>query len=230
MFRRFPLWWMLCCLWLSPAAAQPVVLVLGDSLSAAYGVPLDRGWVSLLADRIETEGLPHRVVNASVSGETTAGGLARLPQLLARHEPTWVLIELGGNDGLRGQPIRQLRANLTAMIDQIHAAGARAVLFEMRIPSNYGPVYTEQFTRVFAEVAAEANVALVPFMLAAIAEDPARYFLDDGIHPNVDAQPLLLDAVWPVLAPLLQAAADSASTAGRSSRFMTSPSAGDSGA
>lgn len=222
---------MLCCLWLSPAAAQPVILVLGDSLSAAYGIPLERGWVSLLAERIDDTGLPHRVVNASVSGETTAGGLARLPQLLQRHAPEWVLIELGGNDGLRGQPVRQLRSNLKAMVEQVHSAGGRAVLFEMMIPSNYGVAYTAQFTQVFTEVASDTGTPLVPFMLAAIAEDPARYFLDDGIHPGAAAQPLLLDAVWPVLAPLLQAAAESSSsTSARSKRRVTSPSAGDSGA
>mgnify|MGYP002622177979 CR=1 FL=1 len=202
MFKRF---FLLVCLLATPVVhAQPVVLVLGDSLSAAYGIPLEQGWVALLEQRLSDEGLPHRVVNASVSGETTAGGLARLPQLLDRHQPEWVLIELGGNDGLRGQPPRKLDENLTAMVAQVRAAGGEAILFEMMIPANYGPAYTSAFTKTFSTVAERLDAPLVPFMLAPIAEDESQ-FLDDGIHPNADAQPLLLDAVWPTLAPLLGA-------------------------
>lgn len=184
------------------SAASPVILVLGDSLSAAYGIPQSAGWVALLQQRLADEGLPHRVVNASVSGETSTGGLTRLPALLDRHRPDLVLIELGGNDGLRGQPIARLKENLHSMIRLSREAGARPVLFEMRIPSNYGPAYTEAFFRSFSEVGEQAQVPVVPFFLAAIAEDEA-WFQPDGIHPTEAAQVKMLDAVWPHLQPLL---------------------------
>ena len=157
----------------------PVIVVLGDSLSAAYGIDARQGWVSLLQARLEHEGLPHRVVNASVSGETTAGGLARLPRLLQRHTPDWVLIELGGNDGLRGLPVPELQRNLARMVALSQAAGARPVLFEMMIPSNYGPAYTGQFAKSFRTVAEASGAALVPFMLAPFATDPDAFLADE---------------------------------------------------
>jgi len=188
-------------LWLVPAGAAtpaPVILVWGDSLSAAYGIPLESGWVQLLQQRLREQGYPHRVVNGSVSGETTAGGLERLPAALAQHRPGLVLLELGGNDGLRGLPLRQLRANLDGMIAKSRAAGARVLVFEMRMPPNYGAAYTQGYARVFADAARHGPARRVPFFLAKIAGDP-RWFQEDGIHPTVAAQPLLLDAIWPTL-------------------------------
>jgi acyl-CoA thioesterase I len=203
MFKR-----LLLILVLLPAMAgaapqrSPVILVTGDSLSAAYGMGLDQGWVALLQQRLKQQGYPHSVVNTSVSGETTRGALARLPAELARHKPAIVLIELGANDGLRGQPLAALRNNLRQMVVLSRKAGATPVLFEMRLPANYGPQYTEGFRQSFGEVAKAERVPLVPFFMAAIALEPAN-FLDDGIHPNVAAQPKLLEAVWPTLIPLL---------------------------
>ena len=185
------------------AGRPPVILVLGDSLSAAYGIPLEQGWVALLQARLKAGGYPQRVINASVSGETTAGGLARLPALLDRHQPQWVLVELGGNDGLRGLPLAKLRENLRQITALARAAGARPVLFEMRIPTNYGPDYAEGFRASFETVARESGAPLVPFFIGAIATDPAA-FQEDGIHPTVAVQPGMLDAVWPTLAPLLK--------------------------
>lgn len=184
-------------------AAAPVILVLGDSLSAGYGLDAGDGWVSLLEQKLRSQGFPYAVVNASVSGETTAGGLARLPALLARHRPRMVLVELGGNDGLRALPVKALRANLERICDLSAQAGATAVLFEMRIPENFGPAYSAGFTRSFGEVAKAKKVPLVPFLLAAIATDTGQWFQEDGIHPNAAAQSKLLDAVWPSLEPVL---------------------------
>ena len=183
-------------------AAQPVILVLGDSISAAYGIPQAQGWVALLQQRLRDQGYPHTVVNASISGETTAGGLARLPRALDRHRPKIVLVELGGTDGLRAQPVKNMKQNLERMATLAREAGATPVLFEMRIPENYGPAYTRSFAAAFGEVAAAQKLPLVPFFLATIATD-ATQFLEDGIHPSVAAQPKLLDAVWPTLRPLL---------------------------
>ncbi len=181
----------------------PVIVVLGDSLSAAYGIDARQGWVALLGERLEAEGLPHRIVNASVSGETTAGGLARLPRLLERHAPDWVLIELGGNDGLRGLPVSELQRNLKRMVNLSLAADAQPVLFEMLIPSNYGPAYTGQFSASFSQVAQDSGAPMVPFLLAEIATD-TNAFLADGIHPNAESQPVILETVWNTLAPLLK--------------------------
>ena len=189
----------LLVLWAVPGAAQePVILVWGDSLSAAYGIAREAGWVHLLQQKLRDQGYPHRVVNGSVAGETTAGGLARLPAALKEHRPALVLVELGGNDGLRGLPLRELRANLTQLVRRSRAAGARVLLFEMRMPPNYGAAYTEGFRKAFADVARTQDATLVPFFLEAIAADPAQ-FQDDGIHPSQAAQPRLLDAVWPLL-------------------------------
>lgn len=183
--------------------AAPVLLVVGDSLSAAYGIPVSQGWVALLQQRLQSAGYPQRVVNASVSGETTSGGLNRLPALLDRHQPQVVLIELGANDGLRGLPLKQLNENLTRMATLSRAAGAQSVLFEMHIPINYGPAYSKGFNATFHTVATAQKAPLVPFWLAAIALNPDA-FQEDGIHPTVAVQPQMLDAVWPTLEAALK--------------------------
>jgi len=199
--------WMGCALAmpLAARAETPTILVLGDSLSAGYGLDIDDGWVALLQARLDAQGYDWQVVNASISGDTTAGGVSRLPAAMDRAKPQLVLIELGGNDGLRGQPIAAMRANLASMVDTAKSQGATPVLFEMRIPANYGPAYTRQFTEAFASVAQADDVPLVPFFLGAFAEDPDQ-FQADGIHPDASAQPAMLDAVWPVIEPLLEAA------------------------
>lgn len=197
---------LLWCGWLFAAAASaaPVILVMGDSLSAGYGLDAGQGWVSLLQQKIKAQGLPHTVANASVSGETTAGGLTRLPAALDRNRPRIVLLELGGNDGLRGLPVASLKANLGRMVDLVRKAGATPVLVAMRIPENYGPAYADGFASTFPAVADEKKAPMVPFLLAPLALDAQRWFQDDSIHPNAAAQPLLVDAVWPTLEPLLK--------------------------
>jgi len=182
--------------------APPRILVYGDSISAAYGIELDAGWVALLQQRLRAEDQPHAVVNASVSGETTAGGRARLPALLAQDRYALVMLELGGNDGLRGLSLAQTEANLRAMIEVTQAAGAKVLLLGMRLPPNYGPTYTNAFAAIYTTLARESGAALVPFLLDGVATDPAL-MLPDRIHPRAEAQPRLLDLVWPVLVPLL---------------------------
>lgn len=200
MFKKCVLF-LLC--WMALAArAQPVVLVYGDSLSAGYGLPQNQGWVALLADRLRAEKFDYRVVNASVSGETTLGGAKRLEAVLAQHRPAVVVIELGGNDGLRGLSLASTRQNLETMIRTVKAAGAKPLVVGMQLPPNYGPAYTEKFQALFEEVARAQKVPLVPFMLAGFGEK-REYFQADGIHPTAAAQPLMLDNVWPVLRPLL---------------------------
>ena len=185
------------------AVGGKTVLVVGDSISAAYGLQTENGepgWVQLLQERL---GPTHRVINASISGDTTGGGLARLPKTLEVHNPDIVIIELGGNDGLRGYPIEAIRDNLLAMTDAVLAIGAAPVIAGMQMTPNLGPRYTEAFATLFAEVAADKGAALVPFLLEGVAT-PERFeelMQRDGIHPNADAQPLLLDNVWPVLEP-----------------------------
>ncbi len=177
------------------------VVVIGDSISAAYGIQTDQGWVSLLQRRL---GAAFEVVNASISGDTTSGGLARLPRTLETHKPDLVIVELGGNDGLRGYPIANIHANLLAMTEAVIAAGAVPVLAGMRIPPNYGPRYTRAFHGIYTDVAAATGAALVPFLLDGVATD-AGLMQRDGIHPTAAAQPRLLDNAWPILKPLLQA-------------------------
>lgn len=184
-------------------AQAPKILVLGDSLGAAYGVPQPQGWTALLQQRLTSQGYPHQVVNASISGDTTAGGLARLAPALQQHQPKIVLVELGANDAFRGLKLDQMRSNLTSIIRQSRAAGARTLLFEMRVPENYGPDYTQEFRDSFARVARDTATPLVPFFLMPLVAEPLKWFQDDGIHPNAAAQPQLLDAVWPSLQPLL---------------------------
>jgi acyl-CoA thioesterase-1 len=189
-----------------PAQAQVpdvrTILVLGDSLSAAYGMEVSESWPSLLQERLEAEGLAYEVFNSSIAGETTQGGLARLPRLLEKQRPAIVLIELGGNDGLRGLPLEVTRSNLASMIDQSRAIGAEIILSEIRIPPNYGRTYTEKFNGLFHELAEQDGVTLLPFLLQDIALEPGM-MLPDGIHPTAAAQPLILDVVWEQLGPLL---------------------------
>ena len=192
----------------APARAggrSPVILVLGDSMSAEYGLPRGSGWVALLQARLAREKIAATVVNASVSGDTTPGGRSRLPQLLKAHQPTLVVIELGGNDALRGLPLKNTQENLAWMAQQARAAGARVLLVGMQVPPNYGADYTRRFAAVFETVAAAEKTALVPFLLAGVADGPdaPRLFQADRIHPNTQAQPLMLDNVWKVLAPML---------------------------
>jgi acyl-CoA thioesterase-1 len=188
----------------SVKAEAPVILVFGDSISAGYGLArVEQGWVALLQTRLKEQEYGYQVVNASVSGETTAGGLARLPRALMLHQPKIVILELGGNDGLRALPIAQMRANLVRMIDLSAAAGAEVLLLGMRMPPNYGPEYTEQFGLCYSAVAREKKLHLVPFLLNDIALFP-NLMQADGIHPNELGQPELLANVWPSLKPLLR--------------------------
>ena len=185
-------------------ARQAKLLVLGDSLSAAYAMPEERGWVALLAQRLTTED-QGVVVNASVSGETTAGGLSRLPALLNEHKPDILAIQLGANDGLRGLPIAQIEQNIAAMIELGRAAGAQVLLLGIELPVNFGPRYRGQLRAVYADLAQRQGTALVPFLLEGVALDPLL-IQDDGLHPNASAQPVILDTVWPALRPLFQQA------------------------
>jgi acyl-CoA thioesterase-1 len=195
------------CLWsalFAPAARaeSPTILVLGDSLSAAYGIRLEQGWVALLQGRLKAQGYGHKVVNASSSGETTGGALARLPRALELHRPAIVILELGGNDGLRGLPIAGVQGNFESLIRLSREAGAKVLLVGMRIPPNYGPAYTRSFHQLYGDLAREYRLPLVPFFLDGIALDDSL-MLEDGLHPNAAAQPKLLDQVWPQLKPLL---------------------------
>lgn len=179
------------------------VLVWGDSLSAGYGLRPSQAWPALLERRLQESKPPYRVVNASISGETTAGGRSRLPAALQAHRPTVVVIELGANDGLRGLPIPAMNANLQAMIDASRQAGARVLLVGMQMPPNYGPDYTARFAKTYQDLARTNKVRLVPFMMAGFADQPAL-FQQDGIHPTAEAQPRILDTVWQELKPLLR--------------------------
>jgi acyl-CoA thioesterase I len=188
------------------AASQTprTVVVLGDSLSAGYGIRLQEGWVHLLEQRLAAQGYEYRVVNASVSGETTQGGLARLPRVLETHKPAIVVVELGGNDGLRGLPLATSRENLKRTIEAARKANARVVLVGMVIPPNYGPRYGQEFRDMFAALAKQYQLAFVPFFLDKVALDPSL-MQNDGIHPNARGQPQLLENLWPKLKPLLVA-------------------------
>ncbi|HWU34768.1 MAG TPA: arylesterase [Methylovorus sp.] len=200
-----------CCTALSAWAAAPsgntapVIMVFGDSLSASYGVPRELGWVNLLQQRLQQRGLPHRVVNASISGETTSGGLSRIAEAVRTHQPSLVLVELGANDGLRGLPVEQMQQNLNKIIATNEAAKARTILIGMMIPPNYGPRYTQSFNASFRELAEAHKLPLVPFLLEGVAGN-ASLNQDDGLHPRAEAQERLLDNVWKVLAPALKIA------------------------
>ena len=188
---------------ISSNAWAGTVLVWGDSLSAGYGLRQQQSWPALLGERISAARLPHKVVNASISGETTAGGLARLPAALETHKPSVVVIELGANDGLRGLPVKAMAANLQAMVDASRKAGAQVLLVGMRMPPNYGPDYTARFARTYQDLARTNKVRLVPFMMAGFADKP-DHFQQDGIHPTAEAQPKILDTIWRELKPLLR--------------------------
>jgi acyl-CoA thioesterase-1 len=203
----------LACLAVVPAAAgrapsppPRTILVLGDSLSAGYGVRVEQGWVALLQGRLSAQGYEYRVVNASASGETTGGALARLPRALEKQRPAVVIVELGGNDGLRGLPIAEVRANFESIVRLSRQAGAKVLLIGMRIPPNYGPAYTQAFHELYVDLAARQRLPFVPFFLDGVALDDTL-MQEDGLHPNAKAQPALLDQVWPMLKPLLKKAA-----------------------
>ena len=203
-----------CALPLRGAHAQtaerrtPLILVVGDSLSAEYGLQRGSGWVALLDRRLAREKVAAKVVNASISGDTTSGGRSRLPSLLAQHQPTHVILELGGNDALRGLPLSMTQANLDAMTRAAQAAGARVLLVGMQVPPNYGRQYGDDFAALFARVAKATGAALVPFLLKGVADiaDAESMFQPDRIHPKEAAHPVMLANVWPVLAPLLKTA------------------------
>ncbi len=185
------------------ATATPVILIMGDSLSASHGIDQQQGWVSLLAARLQREGFPHHVVNASISGETTAGGLSRLRPALAQHQAAIVIIELGANDGLRGLPLTQMRDNLQKMITAAKNHRARVLLIGMRLPPNYGPRYTRGFQNIYLELTRENSIAVLPFLLEGVSEK-REWMQADNLHPNAAAQPRLLENVWPALLPLLK--------------------------
>ncbi len=178
------------------------ILVLGDSISAAFNMEISQSWPSLLQDRLVQDGHAYQVFNSSITGDTTQGGLTRLPRLLERHSAAIVLIELGGNDGLRGVPIEQTRKNLSSMVELSQASGARVILAEMRIPPNYGLTYTEKFNRTYTLLSEQYELTLLPFLLKDVALNP-DLMQEDGIHPGIAAQPIILDQVWTVLAPML---------------------------
>ena len=185
------------------SATVPVILVVGDSLSAGYGIALHSSWPDLLQQRLRRQGYGYRVVNASISGDTTSSGRGRLPGELARHHPQIVILELGANDGLRGLPLAQMRDNLGAMIRMAQAYRARVVLVGMYLPVNYGQVYSDAFHRVFVSLAARHHLPLVPFLLQGVALDP-RLMQADGLHPRAAGETTVLDNVWHVLAPMLR--------------------------
>lgn len=190
----------------APASSAPAILVLGDSLSAEYGLARGSGWVALLEKRLQEEKIERRVVNASVSGETTSGGRSRLAALLTQHKPAVVVIELGGNDALRGLPLKNTEENLTAMADAAQKAGAKVLLVGMQVPPNYGTDYANRFAGLFTTVAQAKKAAVVPFFLKGVADgpDPTRLFQADRIHPRAEAHPQMLANVWPELKKLLR--------------------------
>ncbi|MBB1485116.1 arylesterase [Oceanospirillum sp. D5] len=193
---------------LTPASShaddhQPVILVLGDSISAGYGMSAQDGWVSLLQERLRQQGLTWQVVNASISGETTQGGLTRLPSLLRQHKPELVLLELGGNDGLRGLPLNLFKHNLKQMIMLSQQHNAKPVLLGIQLPPSYGRRYTQAFARTYPDLAEEYQIPVMPFILEGIGTD-AEKMQADGIHPTSAAQPQLLNNIWPVISPLLK--------------------------
>ncbi|MES2787744.1 MAG: arylesterase [Pseudomonadota bacterium] len=190
----------------APASGAPVVLVVGDSLSAEYGLKRGEGWVALLEKRLAAEKIPARIVNASISGDTTSGGRSRLPALLTQHKPSVVVLELGGNDALRGLPLQMSEDNLSQMTEAAQKSGAKVLLLGMQVPPNYGMDYSNRFAGIFPKVAKTRKVPVVPFLLKGVADtaDPTRLFQSDRIHPNALAHPRMLDNVWPELKKLLK--------------------------
>ncbi len=187
----------------SAVAKSSLILIVGDSISAGYGLSSGEGWVDLLTKKLSKENFPTKVVNASISGDTTAGGLSRLPALLAKHKPTHVVIELGGNDGLRGSPVAAAKANLLKMAQLSKTSGAKVLILGMQMPPNFGPSYTAQFEAMYVDVAKAVNAGLVPTLLGKIGSDLSK-FQPDRIHPTAAAQPALLETVWPALVKLLK--------------------------
>lgn len=187
----------------SPALAAGTILVFGDSLSAAYGIGQKEGWPNLLAERLKQRKLDYSVANASISGETTSGGAARIDAALDRFKPAIVVVELGGNDGLRGLPVAEMKANLTRIVRAAQARKARVLLVGMEMPPNYGPKFTREFRQAFADVARETKAAFVPFLLEGVADRPDM-FMPDQIHVTAAGQPILLETVWKGLEPLLK--------------------------
>lgn len=205
-FRVLLLILTLATLTVAPRAAADsayTLMVYGDSLSAAYGIDESRGWVELLSRKLEEQGFPYQVVNGSVSGETTTGGLSRLPAMLDSYRPDLVILELGGNDGLRGLPLNAIRQNLVTMVQLSRDSGATVLLAGIQIPPNYGPRYTEPFYQQFSDIAKEFDLPLVPFLIDGIPQQP-ELMQNDGIHPKAEAQGMILDNVWPVLVPMLK--------------------------
>ena len=187
----------------SAAEDSYTLMVWGDSLSAAYGFSEEQGWVTLLEEKLNSENWPYRVINGSVSGETTTGGLERLPAMLESYSPDLVILELGGNDGLRGLPLELMKANLKSMVDLVRADGGEVLLTGIQIPPNYGPRYTEPFFALFREIAEEDFLPLVPFLIDGIPQQP-ELMQNDGIHPKAGAQFMILENVWPYLEPMLK--------------------------
>lgn len=185
-------------------ASAQTLLVLGDSLSAAYRLKPEEGWVALLQNRLVEQGSDIKVVNASISGETTQGGLTRLPELLNRHQPNWIVLELGANDGLRATPIPRIEQNLRALIDQSQEAGAEPIIVGIQLPPNYGPRYTRRFFELYESLAQEYELARVPFLLEDVALKP-ELMQSDGLHPTAEAQPIVLEQVWPTLSSVMLA-------------------------
>lgn len=179
------------------------ILVMGDSLSAAYGLQTEQGWVALMAQRSASEGYELNIANGSISGETTSGGMARLPDLLERYEPSIVLLQLGANDGLRGTPLQLIEQNLNGLTDLIVESGALPMIVGVQLPPNYGPRYTQAFFEMYADIAEERKLPLVPFLLEGVAMDWSL-MQSDGLHPTAEAQPMILDTVWAVLQPILE--------------------------
>lgn len=196
---------LLCLVWVNSSHGDDdkTVLVFGDSLSASYGIEEEQGWVNLLSEKLRQAQSPYSVINASVSGETSTGGLSRLPAALAEFQPSVVILELGGNDGLRGLPLATLQANLEEMVSLSQQAGAKVLLAGIQIPPNYGPRYTEPFYALFGEIAETEQLPFVPFLIDGIPQQP-ELMQNDGIHPRAEAQHMILDNVWPVLEPMLQ--------------------------
>lgn len=184
------------------AAFANIILIVGDSLSAAYGIPVEKGWVSLLQQRLDTRGYDYQIINASISGDTTANARARLPRTLASNEPAVVLLALGGNDGLRGLSLAAMKSNLDSMISSVQETCAQVLLMGVQLPPNYGPRYTEKFQAIYHELARERDVTLLPSLVDGIGTE-RNLMQPDGIHPNVAAQPLIRDRVWEALVPLL---------------------------
>ncbi|WP_442793392.1 arylesterase [Paraburkholderia sp. HP33-1] len=187
----------------APEPAKPVIVVLGDSISAEYGLPRDTGWVALMRQRLAEERIDYSVANASISGDTTSGGRARLPALMERLKPSIVIVELGANDALRGVPLSTTEDNLRTIIEQAQQGHAKVVLVGMYVPPNYGPDYTQKFHGLYGELSKEFHLPLVPFLLAGIVDKPDM-FQADQLHPTQQAQPALLNNVWPAVKPLLR--------------------------